>query len=264
VDLRLPSSDPLPAALAALGWFSGTTDGDVVCSRLLDPVWRRAVPSAAFEPHAATPTRKTLRRASTVLAEGRVIDAARNLMGEARGFVRSGKAASAPRTEAVAGGPAGSGPFVATRYRTIGRAFDLVPDSLRSTRLLDVGAGDGRVLVEARRLGFARGIGWEIDPQLVAFGNERVRPWGVLDAVDATATPVPDDVGVVYLFHPFDVGALGRFAVHLGDSIRRAPRPLLVLYVNPRALAPLEDAGLVVVEANPDFVVLATQAPRRN
>ncbi len=64
----------------------------------------------------------------------------------------------------------------------------------------------------------------------------------------------------MFLNNPFDAPLVARFAELLAESLLRRPRPLLVLYLNPRPIDPLLAAGLVLVHVDPRFSVLATEA----
>ncbi|WP_421120654.1 methyltransferase domain-containing protein [Aquihabitans daechungensis] len=136
-----------------------------------------------------------------------------------------------------------------------------MPGPLRTAPFVDIGCGDGRVLREALDAGFPRAVGRELDPDLAKRAEALVGDAGVVELGDALATPLPDDAEVVFLNNPFDSPLLARFAPMLADSLRRRPRPLLVLYLNPRPVEPLLDAGLVLVHVDPRFSVFASGAP---
>lgn len=202
------------------------------------------------------------RRRLAIMDPAQAPELARTAAGEARAALRHRYAPGGARPSPVAGAPAGTYPFAVTRHRTLDLIFELVPPGLRRSTFLDVGCGDGRVLRAARDAGFDRLLGWELDPDLAALAARRL---GTADgtavrAADALVEPVPEDVGLVFLNNPFDADRTARFAAGLGASLRAAPRPLLLVYVNPRPIEPLEAAGLVLVHANPACSVLASVA----
>jgi len=106
---------------------------------------------------------------------------------------------------------------------------------------LDIGAGKGRVVLQAARYRFRRVLGVELSPTLceiatanVAARRRRLRCQDVVIVNDdATAYRVPDDVTVVYLYNPLR-GPLFEAAIErLLESLDRTPRPLRVIYRTP-------------------------------
>lgn len=259
IDVRVPSSDPVAGALVGPGWVQGRTGGDVVASLAVaypwtdapDPQSRLAAVLRPMPPR----LRRVVRRVAAVHPR-QIPELARSVGTEVAAAVRH-RYAPGSETVPVDGAPAGAHPFAASRYRTVRAALALVPDELRSTAFIDIGCGDGRVLREALDAGFPKAYGRELDPELVRRAQALVGGDGQVDAGDALATPIPDDVGVVYLNNPFDSPLLERFADLLAASLERSPRPLLVLYLNPRPIEPLLAAGLVLVHVEPRFSVLA-------
>jgi len=149
-------------------------------------------------------------------------------------------------------------PFAVSRYRTIRETLSRVDAGLRSTTFLDVGSGDGRVLAEALAMGFTRVIGREVDSELAARSQDLLGHRGRIDVGDALVAPIPAEVGVVYLNNPFDTPAVERLAELVSESLAAHPRPLLVIYINPRTIRPWVDAGFVLVDVAPQFTVFVT------
>jgi SAM-dependent methyltransferase len=104
---------------------------------------------------------------------------------------------------------------------------------------LDLGAGKGRALLVAAREPFARFLGVEISPELVAVARANVAAVpaarGRVELVcgDAAAYAIPDDVSVAYLFCPFTGPVFAAVVANLLASYDRRPRPLHVLYLYP-------------------------------
>ena len=115
------------------------------------------------------------------------------------------------------------------------------------------------MLREALGAGFASVAGRELDPELAARAQANLGVGHRIEVGDALEMPLPDDVGVVFLNNPFDSSALQRFAEMVAATLERSPRPLCVIYLNPRPIEPLLGAGLVLVEVNPLFSVLVTR-----
>ena len=110
--------------------------------------------------------------------------------------------------------------------------------------LLDYGSGRGRVLLQAARFyRFGRVIGVELDESEAAVAranlevleSRRLRCRRVeIVIADATAWPVPDDVTYVYMFNPFWGETFEAVLERIGESLDRRPRPLTLVYANPK------------------------------
>ena len=119
---------------------------------------------------------------------------------------------------------------------------------------VDAGCGKGRALLLALRYPFRRIAGVELSPELAVVAEANLRrfsaPWRLqvpADVVtgDAATVALPDGPLIVYLYHPFAAPVMRRFLDNLNDSLRRQPREIYLIYVNPeldgliRALTPL-------------------------
>jgi len=71
-------------------------------------------------------------------------------------------------------------PYVPTPQAVVEKMLDLAQVKPGDT-IIDLGSGDGRVVITAARERGARGFGVEIDPQLVNVSNENARRAGVAD-----------------------------------------------------------------------------------
>lgn len=261
LDVRIPAADPLGGALVGPTWVRGTIDTDVLASLALAFPWTGAPDPQGRLSSLLAPLPPRLRRLGRRVAAVRprqVPELIRSTTTEAGAAIRH-RYAPVTASHPVDGAPDGSHPFAASRYRTVRAAFALVSDPLRAAPFLDVGCGDGRVLREALDAGFPRVIGRELDPALVQRARTAVGDGGEVEAGDALAVPVPDDVGVVFLNNPFDGAVLARFSELLAATLDRRPRALLVLYLNPRPIEPLLAAGLVLVHVEPRFSILASR-----
>jgi SAM-dependent methyltransferase len=115
------------------------------------------------------------------------------------------------------------------------RALDIRPD--RRQVLVDVGCGKGRVLVMAARLPFARVVGIDRSPELVAEARrnvEQARRRGAdtrvdLVTADAAAYGIPDDATIVYFASPFGGHVLDSVLTQVSVSLARAPRRLRIV-----------------------------------
>jgi hypothetical protein len=73
-------------------------------------------------------------------------------------------------------------PFVTTPHNVVAEMLDLAGVSAADV-LYDLGSGDGRIVIAAARDFGARGVGFELDPDLVEMSNENARLAGVSDRV---------------------------------------------------------------------------------
>ncbi len=126
-------------------------------------------------------------------------------------------------------------------------ALALIPlhsPNWRTFTFVDLGCGKGRALLLASRHPFQQILGVELDPALAAIAQTNLRafhaPWQqchsltVLHA-DATTVDLPLTPLLLYLYHPFLAPALTRVLRRLERSLRRHPRELWLVYINPEA-----------------------------
>jgi SAM-dependent methyltransferase len=73
-------------------------------------------------------------------------------------------------------------PFVVTPQRVVDAMLELARVGPED-RLLDLGSGDGRIVITAAARRGTRGVGIEIDPRLVQLARRRAREAGVQDRV---------------------------------------------------------------------------------
>ena len=130
-------------------------------------------------------------------------------------------------------------PTRARALRRVLRDLRLPPGQV----FVDLGCGKGRVLLIALEFGFAKIVGVEYAPALceAATRNLAVARWlrgrgtpVVVHCLDAADYDFGERETVVYLFNPFDAVVLERVMLRLGDSLRREPRRLWLIYMFPR------------------------------
>jgi SAM-dependent methyltransferase len=119
---------------------------------------------------------------------------------------------------------------------------------------LDVGSGMGRVvLLAATMYPFRRVLGIELSTHLheiavtnLAANKERLRCQDVeLQNADALDVELPDDVTVVFLYNTFTGPAFQAFIDRLLESVNRNPRPVRLIYANPKEETRLLATGRV-------------------
>lgn len=130
-------------------------------------------------------------------------------------------------------------------------------DVSSSDVFLDMGSGKGRVVLQAAQYPIKRVIGIELSEELHEVAVQNVeRSRGKVQCkdielvkTDVLAYDVPDDVTIVYFFNPFQ-GEVFRAAVEkLAASLRRRPRTLKIIYMNPVEEAQLISAGATLLKA---------------
>lgn len=127
-----------------------------------------------------------------------------------------------PSPTAPGPAPVDAGPYVPSPESVVSKMLDMAgvgPDDV----LLDLGSGDGRIVLTAAKLRGARGIGIEIDEKLVARSSEAARREGVADRArfvreDLFATDVSGATVVTIYLLPHTVNMLD-------PKLRRELRP---------------------------------------
>lgn len=113
-------------------------------------------------------------------------------------------------------------PFVATQTRVARRMLEAA--GLSSTDVVyDLGSGDGRIPILAAKIYDARGVGVEIDPELVAESRKRARKVGVAEKVEFRQKD---------LFEA-DIGDATVVALYLWEHVNVKLRPKLLRELDP-------------------------------
>jgi SAM-dependent methyltransferase len=123
----------------------------------------------------------------------------------------------------------GYGPVGYRDFRLLRKYF--VVD--HQSAFIDYGAGLGRVVILAAQMPFARVVGVELSPDLVARGNENIdkvsaklRAPVSLVCADATAFEVPADAKVLFFNNPFAGSILASVLENIRRSYLAAPRTI--------------------------------------
>lgn len=118
----------------------------------------------------------------------------------------------------------------------------ILPRELASWSFVDIGAGSGRVVLEAARFPFRRVMGVEFSRELADLASENVRQFCegrvatdtvTIVCVDATEVTLPDGPIIIYLFNTFGAGVLRQFLSRAMSTQAVRPRPMIFLYCNP-------------------------------
>ena len=105
---------------------------------------------------------------------------------------------------------AGEVPFVPTPIEVVDRMLELA-EVKKGDVVYDLGSGDGRIVIRAAKRYGARGVGVEIDPDLVRRSNDRAKDEGVAHLVefreqDALTVDVsPATVVALYMLPEFNI-----------------------------------------------------------
>ena len=152
------------------------------------------------------------------------------------------------------------GGHLVTRYQTtssaaIRRLLDRLDIDHAQFTFVDLGCGKGKPLLIAAGYPFRRLIGVDISAVCIAVaranvercGPKRIDPARVeLLTMDVEDFVFPLEPLVVYLYNAFPVGLLERVVANLEASLRRAPREIVVVYVNPQAMVAFARSRLFV------------------
>jgi precorrin-6B methylase 2 len=136
-----------------------------------------------------------------------------------------------------------------TAWLTLWRLFrwlDVGPDDV----IVDIGSGAGRAVLVASLFPFGRIIGLEVSSLLHRRAQENLARFRLhgrapveLTLGDASVYELPDSVTIVFLYNPFAGREFERVMQHVFASVDRRPRPLRLVYVNPKEHAYLAETG---------------------
>jgi SAM-dependent methyltransferase len=135
-------------------------------------------------------------------------------------------------------------------------AMTMVDISLESATFLDLGAGKGRAMLLAADYPFHRVIGVEFAQELYEKAQENIPRAGddprlAIIHGDATETVFPEGPLVIFMFNPFDAPIVRQVAENALASYRIDPRPMRILYSNPRCDDDVRRAGWTMVNEIP-------------
>lgn len=123
-------------------------------------------------------------------------------------------------------------PFVTTPPGVVARMLELAGTGAQDT-VVDLGSGDGRIVIHAARVHGARGLGVDLDPALVARARENAERAGVAGHVR------------------FEVGDALRTDLSAASVVTVYLLPFLHARLTPRLLAQLRPGARIVTHAFP-------------
>jgi SAM-dependent methyltransferase len=142
-------------------------------------------------------------------------------------------------------------------YYTSGRLLNYLQPSDFNTGFLDVGCGKGRLMAMAAAYGFSDIYGIDFSKQLCdtaakvcsTIKNKYPNTSFDIEYADARYYNIPDQIGVIFLFNPFDGEVMIEFIKRVHESLERKNRPLKILYANPLFKQQWLDAGFTETES---------------
>jgi SAM-dependent methyltransferase len=136
-------------------------------------------------------------------------------------------------------------------YYTSTRLLDYLQPADFRTTFLDAGCGKGRLLAMGAAYGFSDIIGIDFSKKLCDTAinvcsciKTRYPDISItIECADARHYCIPETIGVIFLFNPFDAVVMDEFIQKVFESLSRKNRPLKVLYANPQCKQQWLEAG---------------------
>lgn len=107
----------------------------------------------------------------------------------------------------------------------------------KTARILDVGCGKGYFIYCLKKMGYLHVDGLEYNKKLFKIAHSNFDKLGLTDIKlfhsDAAEFKELDNYDTIYLFNPFQSVVMISFMKRLEASLKRKPRDLMVVYLNP-------------------------------
>lgn len=123
------------------------------------------------------------------------------------------------------------------------RLLEGIDADLSSFSFVDFGCGKGRILLLASNYPFREVIGVEFSPELAGVAERNVGIYRNAEQCckairvvtgDAAEFALPDGPLVCYFYNPFGEEVMRRVVANMEESLRRDPRDMYLIYLNPR------------------------------
>lgn len=131
--------------------------------------------------------------------------------------------------------------YQGTNYYLIEKAFEYLKTEKANQQLVDFGSGKGRILVVAAHYGFKNITGVDFSQSLCreAENNiEKIKPLFPatnfqITCSDAANYAIENDANVFFFFNPFDEVVMLQVVRNILTSLKKDPRKVHIVYVNP-------------------------------
>ena len=131
--------------------------------------------------------------------------------------------------------------YQGTNYYLIEQAFEYLKTEKANNHLVDFGSGKGRIMVVAAHYGFKNITGVDFSQSLcreAEYNIEKIKPlfpatnFKIIcsDAADYT---IENNTNVFFFFNPFDEVVMLQVVRNMLTSLKKNPRKVYVVYVNP-------------------------------
>lgn len=136
-------------------------------------------------------------------------------------------------------------------YHVMEKLFSRLVSLGVSGPFVDFGSGKGRVMVVAAYFGFLKITGVEFARELVVLASENIRKAQtlfpetrfVLLHENAVNYEIGSDAEIFFFFNPFKKQVMRKVCGNILSSVRKYPRTVYVVYVNPQLKEVFVDAG---------------------
>lgn len=131
--------------------------------------------------------------------------------------------------------------YQGTNYFLIEKAFEYLKSEKANNHLVDFGSGKGRILVVAAYYGFKCITGIDFSASLcreAEYNIEKIKPFFPdtdfkIICDDATNYLIENDTDVFFFFNPFDEVVMLQVVKNILSSLKRNPRKVYIVYINP-------------------------------
>jgi hypothetical protein len=131
--------------------------------------------------------------------------------------------------------------YQGTNYYLIEKAFEFLKTKQANQQLVDFGSGKGRIMVVAAYYGFKNIAGIDFSESLCReAGNniDKIKPFFPdtnlkIICSDAANYTIENDTNVFFFFNPFDEVVMLKVVRNILSSVKKNPRKVYIVYVNP-------------------------------
>ena len=131
--------------------------------------------------------------------------------------------------------------YQGTNYYLIEKAFEYLKTEEANQQLVDFGSGKGRIMVVAAHYGFKNITGIDFSESLCREAEdniEKIKPLFPatnfkIICSDAANYTIENDTNVFFFFNPFDEVVMLQVVRKILTSLKKNPRKVYIVYVNP-------------------------------